>query len=228
MDTDLKDKRIIFSIVIILILGALLLLSFSSKPKASSDLEGVYKSLTEHMKEDIDSHLKYLGCEPEEYYDYGNQICFQCDNCQPCFGYRLVSREDGEKMNSYGFPLIRNIDRVRVKFLDFCYNGLASGMGCNEIKGNTIECESFEFFSDIQYGTIECGELDIKLKKGAKAEDFAETFCEFKGKDLEGIKNSSSRYGRVNSYSTTSKMALCGDYQLLFMENGEIKIAQKM
>jgi len=102
-----RDILIFISIVIIFFLFTFsIFLLQKPKQKYLTDIEKLYSRFTPTMEEFIDSHLSYLNCKSEKYYFEGHQICFPCKEGDACFGYALVSRTGGKKMNPKGTPFL--------------------------------------------------------------------------------------------------------------------------
>jgi len=206
LEGKMEKKKIIWLAVgglVFTIIGFLIFLDFSKKAEISTDIEGLYSSFTDYMKTSVDPRLKWLGCEPEQYSDNGSTVCFMCDDVDACFGYGWVDRESmGMKMNLRGLPyLINNINvgGLKIKFVDFCHDGLASELECK--KGNDLnrlECEQIDFINESRGNEISCDRVKMKLREEIDFKDFAQYFCKTKGEKILGTAGSYVACGEEN------------------------------
>lgn len=172
---------------IIVLIGFLVFLNFSKKPSEEliifMNVEDLYPSLKDNMKDFIDLRLSWLGCEPEKYYGDDSRVCFLCNGVSPCFGYNWSeeNNEEGKREIAPPGPYLEGVDRFTIKMGDFCYRGLASALDCHQKDNNSLDCGEVSLLTTFQETDLHCLDVRILLKKGASFEDFVKRFCETKG-----------------------------------------------
>jgi hypothetical protein len=232
-----KNKILIMSLFVITagVIASLIFLDFEKKPEVSTDIKGLYSSFTDYMKEYVDSPLKWLGCEPQQYSDDGSNICFLCEDADACFGYAWGNKGGGAIRVPSGFPYFENTAGLKLKFVDFCFEGLASKFGCQEKDGyNKLECQKVEF-SVLKIGKkLTCNKIKILLRERVRLEDFAKDFCKIKEEEVkQGIEIeeiSMSLLGdmaKENMDEIKNAFSSCGEYLIFLDKNKEITITKK-
>lgn len=213
-------KLLLLFIVAVTTIVIVVFLNFGKKPQIHTDITELYSYFTGYMERHIDSHLEWLGCEPQQYSDDGSTICFMCEDSHPCFGYGWVNRgREGMKMNPRGLPYLDNVGSVgglKVKFVDFCHQGLASQFNCQEKESyNELECDKIKFSARVGE-ILRCEKMSIELMEGVDFQNFAEYFCELKNEELKSLKSYPER---------SSSTAFCQNY-IIFLQANKIKIIE--
>ncbi len=215
-----KKKQILILILFLIatvLIGALIFLDFEKKPQIRTDITELYSSFTDYMKEKVDSHLRYLGCEPTQYYEKESNICFVCDKAHPCFGYGLVHRAEGEKMNIMESFLSETAE-LEVEFVDFLWSGLASDFNCQKAEKDHLDCDMINFESKPISNTLKYQNVKLKIKEGINFQDFARRFCELRSEGyLEEITDLESDPSFVSG-------ARCKEASVFLKDDGEIII----
>jgi len=210
----MEKKRIVWLVVgglIFTLGGFLIFLNFSKKPEVSTDIEGLYSSFTDYMKETVDSRLQYLECKPTQYYEKESHICFICDTFHPCFGYGWV-RMNGQMRNPKGAPFIVEAGELNVKFVDFCYEGLASDLECKKGKDyNKVECGEVSFVNKSRGNQVACNKVKIEMKRAEDFQDFAKEFCEIKKEKIVKITESYVVCGEGEGCDENLEVSSCGE-----------------
>jgi hypothetical protein len=182
----MRGKRIILisAVILFLVLFSLSLYFYyfhflPQKAKYLKNLSELYSSFTDYMKEEVDYHLKLLGCQPKEYYYEGSNVCFNCKEFQPCFGFALVDMGKGKKfMNIVGSPILK-FKKFTVKVADFYYDRLATKFNCKEVK-KELKCD-FNLRFSLENNEVKAFAEPENLK------DIAKTIC----KELQGLEEES-------------------------------------
>jgi len=130
---ETKKKNLILFIIIILIL-TVTIASFCYwyyfvKQKYLTNIPGLYSSFTDHMKDEVNSHLKLLNCEPKEYYYDDSVVCLVCGKIHLCVEYGLVNREGKEKMNPK-LPFFLKGECSKEEELNFYSENIAKLLSC--------------------------------------------------------------------------------------------------
>lgn len=104
-----KRTILIFISIVIIFFFVTFLIFLLQKPeqKYLTDIENLYSLFTPTMKEFVNSYLSYVDCKGEKYYFDNDQICFHCKKGDVCFGYALVSRTGGKKINPKTRPFFK-------------------------------------------------------------------------------------------------------------------------
>ncbi len=217
----MQKKTLILSIVLSFIAVLVIIISnflylrhlyslIKVEPTYLTNTDQIYSSFTNYLKDTVDSRLQLLNCEPKEYYYDDSYFCFVCDDIYPCFGYGWVNRELKRKRNPQTI-YITGTEEFEVRIADFCRDGLASKLNCQEINGDYLECEKIRFSGINRNGVFECDEVKLTLKEEIEFKDFAVEFCKVKNEEL----------GEVSESSIS-----CGKYTIMLGENKKILILE--
>jgi len=132
----MKKKNLISFIIFIILIS--LFSSFlyfyyfvrpSEKPKYSTNIEELYFSFTDYMKDEVNSHLQLLSCEPKEYYYDNSNLCFVCGKIHACFGFGWVYRSGKQKMNPKS-PFFLSGEYSQEEELNFYSENIAKLLNC--------------------------------------------------------------------------------------------------
>ncbi len=178
--------------VIIIILAVVYYAVLQKKPQPRTDVNELFSTMSVEMNDFISARLSWLKCEPKQYYDNGSEICFICGKGFSCFGYEWSDEEAKSGSREIGMPAphLTEVDGLTVEAGDFCYQGLASLLGCQPVNNNSLDCGEINLIGDFQGEKLECQRVKIVLKQGASFNDFASHFCSTKGYEApENVKD---------------------------------------
>lgn len=253
-----KKKPILILSIFLIIVGVLSVLAFfffKKDSKYQTDVAKLYSSLSVNMKDFLAVRLSWLGCEPEKYYDDGSQICFLCQDKHACLGYTW--NEEGKKGLAPPGPYLEGVNELTVEIGDFCYQGLASSLGCQKKNKDSLDCGEVDFLTTFHETGLRCQDVIILLKEGAIFEEFVMHFCKTKGqeqieeirveeklpgfpadiseeeikkiieKELPGFPTNISKE-QIERFQESKSLFLCGNYGIgLFKNTGQITIMEQ-
>jgi hypothetical protein len=136
------NKLLIASLILIILVFTVAFF-YQSKPRVKilSNITELNSLFTPYMESEVNSHLKYIDCNPKNYYYNDSFVCFICNDFDACFGYAWVTREEGKlKMNIVNAKL-ENVKIFSSKNADFYLNGLASKFNCNTVNNSALSCD---------------------------------------------------------------------------------------
>jgi hypothetical protein len=174
-------------VLIVLVIVAVYFGSYYySRPKTRantlSNITELYFSFAPYMKDFVDSYLKVMNCEPNQYYyTESKQVCFVCGKFDVCYGYSLVNRNGVKLMNPTELFLVGEYNQKTL--LNLYSYGVADALNCNCID-KECSCES-----DITVHMEEFGNVFI-FPEDVNIETEVETIAKKMGKyECETISN---------------------------------------
>ena len=250
-----KKPILILFIVIIGVLCVLAFFFFKKDSKYQTDVAKLYSSLSINMKDFLAVRLSLLDCEPEKYYDDGSQICFLCQDKHVCFGYAWD--KEGKMELAPPAPYFEGVNELTVEIGDFCYQGLASLLGCQKNSQDSLDCGEINFLSSFPESGLRCQDISLILKEGAEFEVFVRKFCQAKDQEqIEEIRVEEKLPGfpeeiseedikkfiekelpdfsidiskeEIERFQESKSMFFCGNYGIgLFKNTGQITIMEQ-
>jgi hypothetical protein len=215
MGRIIKLVFIFFLLIAVFLIALFFYWYFSIKGKYFGDLDKLYFSFSNYMKEEVSSRLRLINCQPKRYYyKDSTTFCFVCENLHPCFSFTWVLKgnEGGMKMNPRGVPYFAKYKDFDLKVVSFCKGDWVLKFDCKKEGKNKLVCENIEFVNENKNKIFDCNKIKMVLK--GKFEDFVNTFCKSQNKEPKYVKNELENY------------VACGKYEISLGEEGMIAIGQ--
>jgi hypothetical protein len=167
-----KGFLIIFLIIILLSTACVFLFYQKSQEKFLTNTTELYSLFAPYMEETVNYHLRAINCQPTKYYYENSSVCFVCDNMDACFGYTWIMK-GSMKMNPWGTPFLKNIEKISVKIADFYKDSLASRFNCKLFNDTMLRCDYGLFFQ------LEKGKrnVNILLEDTTSFDEVADIIC---------------------------------------------------